>query len=407
MRRNQIGDRGIQLGTEMATSSERSQELALCDDLTDAWQETKAEAESIEPVQRSAAMLDFLSEVSKRVSSASRMDRLVKNITQMTRQALGASASSVLFLNDEKQELLFKVAEGEAGDALRQMKLDAQSGIAGWVACHSKPLIVNDVTKDPRFNQEVDKITGFITKSIIAVPLMVHRKVIGVIEVLNKENDGSFNESDLETLTSVATTSAMAIENTRLHDSVLKAYKGTIKALAATIDAKDHYTRGHSQRVMDYALLGGTSLLLSREELEVLEYAGVLHDIGKIGIADNILIKPERLTEDEWKIMKRHPQIGASILKEIPFLEKARTLILYHHERYDGNGYPSRLKGETIPIGARLLAVADAFDTMTTDRSYRAALGSERAIGELNRCSGTQFCPVAVNAFLSAYDTKR
>jgi HD-GYP domain-containing protein (c-di-GMP phosphodiesterase class II) len=132
----------------------------------------------------------------------------------------------------------------------------------------------------------------------------------------------------------------------------------------------------------------------------------MLHDIGKIGIADTILSKPQRLDDNEWKIMRQHPRIGANIVKQIPFLQMVKTLVLHHHERYDGTGYPQRLKGEMIPVGARLLAVADAFDTMTTDRSYRPALGLERAIHELRTCSGTQFCPMAAQAFLSGHAAK-
>jgi response regulator RpfG family c-di-GMP phosphodiesterase len=349
------------------------------------------------------AMLELLCEVGKKVGSVPRIEKLVENITQMTQQTLKAAASSILLFDDGREELLFEVAEGKAGKALKQISLSPQSGIAGWVARYGKPLIVNDVTTDQRFERSIDEITGFVTRSILCVPLAVHRRVIGVIEVLNKLDGSDFNAQDLETLTSVASTAAMAIENTKLNQTILEAYKGTIKALAAAIDAKDHYTRGHSQRVMEYALLGGTSLSFSQEESEVLEYASTLHDIGKIGIADSILSKPAPLTYQEWKMIIRHPQIGADILNDVTFLEEARKLILHHHEMYDGNGYPAGLKYDEIPMGARLLAVADAFDTMTTDRAYRASLGIDHAIEELYRCSGTQFCPVAVKAFVSGY----
>jgi len=181
-------------------------------------------------------------------------------------------------------------------------------------------------------------------------------------------------------------------------------YKSTIKALAAAIDAKDHYTRGHSERVTQYALLGGTSLSFSREELEVLEHAGILHDIGKIGIPDSLLSKPGRLTDEEWITIRKHPEIGGRILENISFLEEARNFVLHHHERYDGTGYPDGLSGEDIPLGACLLAVADAFDTMTTKRSYRDAVSADCAIDELRTCSGTQFCPIAVDAFISVFN---
>ena len=353
--------------------------------------------------QEASVMLGFLSEVGRKVGSVSKLDELVKHITGMTKHTLNASASSVLLFDDGEEELHFEVTDDESEKVLKHIRLSAQSGIAGWVARHGKPMIVRDTSQNPRFNRSVDKVTGFTTKSIICVPLIVHRNVIGVIEVLNKLDGSDFTEQDLETLTSVASTAAMAIENTKLQQSVLDAYKSTIRALAAAIDAKDHYTRGHSQRVMEYALLGGASLSLSQDELEILEYAGLLHDVGKIGVADGILGKPASLTAWEWEVMHQHPQIGFDMLKDVPFLEKTRAIILYHHERYDGGGYPSGLRYEDIPIGARLLAVADAFDTMTTDRAYRAALGVDYAVRELYGCSGAQFCPLSVDAFVSGY----
>jgi len=348
--------------------------------------------------------LDLLFRVGQKVASVSGLTPLLKQTTQMTQHALKASASSVLLFDEGKQELFFKVAEGEVGKVLKKLRLDSQSGIVGWVVCHGKPLIINDVRKDLRFNEGIDEITGFVTRSIMCVPLVVNRKTIGVVEVLNKQDGSDFNGQDLEALMSVASTTAIAIENTRLHQSMVDGYKGTIEALAAAIDAKDPYTCGHSQRVTEYALLGGISLSLSREELEVLEYAGILHDIGKIGISDRMLCKPGRLTPKEWDIMRRHSTIGANILKNVPFLQPARELILHHHERYDGSGYPDGLKGEEIPIGARLLGVADAFDTMTTSRSYCAALDVQSALEELRQLSGTQFCPVAVDAFISGFN---
>ena len=354
-------------------------------------------------VQEASAMLGLLYEVGKKVGSVPKLNQLIKKVTSMTQRTLNAGASSILLFDTDGRKLHFKIAEGESEKILKQLKLNPKSGIAGWVARHKKPLIINDVSSDQRFDRSIDEITGFTTKSVICAPLLVHRKAIGVIEVLNKADGSDFNAQDLGVLTSVASTAAMAIENTKLHQSVLNAYKSTIKALAAAIDAKDHYTRGHSQRVMEYTLMGAMFLSLSREELEILEYASILHDIGKIGIADSILTKPARLNNEEWKIMRQHPEIGSEILKDVPFLEKSRALILHHHERFDGNGYPNGLRQEDIPMGARLLAIADAFDTMTTDRAYRARRDVDAAMRDLYNCSGIHFCPVAVDAFFSGY----
>jgi HD-GYP domain-containing protein (c-di-GMP phosphodiesterase class II) len=355
--------------------------------------------------QENKARLALVYEVSKKVGSTPRITELLEQTAKMTQQTLKAMASSVLLFGDNEQELFFEVASGPVGKALRRIRVSTQSGIAGRVARTGKPLVVNDVNRDRYFDRIVDKATGFITRSVICVPLVVHRKIMGVIEVLNKLDESDFNEQDLEAVVSVASTAAMAIENTRLHQNVLDAYKGTVTTLVAAIDAKDPYTCGHSQRVMEYALLGGAALSLPAEEMETLEYAGILHDIGKIAIDTWILNKPAALNESEWNIVREHSAIGANLLKEIPFLGKASELVLYHHEKYNGKGYPVGLSGEDIPIGARLIAVADAFDTMTTDRSYRPALTLEQAITELHDGSRTHFCPIAVEAFLSSFST--
>ena len=362
--------------------------------------------EGTEEIIEDSNMLSLLYEVGRKIASSSQLTQLVENITKMAQKALKASASSMLLFDDNEQELFFDVVKGQAVRRLRKVRLNTGSGIAGWVALHGRPIIVNDVNQDGRFDKSIDKITGFKTKSIICVPMMTHRKIIGVIEVLNKLDGSNFTQHDLEALVSVSATAATSIENIRLQQNVLDSYKSTIKALAAAIDAKDPYTCGHSQRVMEYALLAGTSIASLSEELAVIEYAGILHDIGKIGITDSVLTKSGPLTDGEWKLMRRHTIIGANILNEIPFLEEARKLILFHHERYDGNGYPEGLSGEEIPLGARLLAVADAFDTMTTNRSYRNALSKDYALEELHKCSGTQFCPIAVNAFVPIYNAE-
>ncbi len=187
----------------------------------------------------------------------------------------------------------------------------------------------------------------------------------------------------------------------------MSGYESTIRALVAAIDAKDPYTRGHSQRVMEYVLLGASTCSFTQEELQAVEFGALLHDIGKIGIDDGILRKSDCLTSEEWLVIRRHPQIGANIIGEVSFLDKAREVILHHHERYDGAGYPGGLKGEQIPMGARLVAVADTFDTMTSDRPYRPALNAVDALMTLAELAGTQFCPRAVAALVSVLEKHR
>jgi HD-GYP domain-containing protein (c-di-GMP phosphodiesterase class II) len=344
--------------------------------------------------------LELIYEVSKKIGAVPRMTQMLEHVIRMTQQTLGASAASVLLFRNNDQELFFEVASGPVSKALRQVRLNTQYGIAGQVARTGKPIVVNDASRSPNFHKIIDDTTGFATRSLICAPLAVHQKILGVIEVLNKQDGTEFGEQDLDAVISVANTAAMAIENTRLHQSILEAYTGTITALAAAIDAKDPYTRGHSQRVMEFSLLTGSYLSIAREEMEILEYAAILHDVGKIAIDSRILNKPAALNEAEWEAVREHPVIGANILRSVPFLERASELVLCHHERFNGQGYPNGLKGEDIPLGARIISVADAFDTMTTDRAYRPALPVEQAIRELNNCSGGQFCPQAVKAFV-------
>ncbi len=177
-------------------------------------------------------------------------------------------------------------------------------------------------------------------------------------------------------------------------------YLSTIKALTKAIDAKDHYTHGHSERVAKYSVAIGRAMKLQDDYLEKLEYVALLHDVGKVGISELILNKPDRLLEDEMLAIQQHSIIGAEIIAEVRLIADLVDVIRYHHERIDGGGYPLGKKGEEIPMGARIVGVADAFDAMTTDRVYRKALSQEEALKELQRCSGTQFDPHVVEVFV-------
>jgi putative nucleotidyltransferase with HDIG domain len=172
-----------------------------------------------------------------------------------------------------------------------------------------------------------------------------------------------------------------------------------IYALAATVDAKDSYTYGHSKKVSEYAMAISEVLKLSEDKLTTIRAAGLLHDIGKVGVPDSILNKKAPLVEDEWKPIRAHPELGVEILRHVIDLVNCLPAILHHHEHFDGRGYPAGLRGDKIPMEARILAVADAYDAMTSPRPYRQQLPSDKAIKELQRCSGTQFDPAMVDAF--------
>ena len=190
------------------------------------------------------------------------------------------------------------------------------------------------------------------------------------------------------------------------NEKLEKAYLDTVQTLRYTIEAKDPYTRGHSDRVSEYSILLGQELGLSDDQLKTLRVGGLFHDIGKIGIPDSILLKEAKLTDDEYSQIKNHPSIGAHILCNAAVFQEIIPIVKHHHERYDGKGYPSKLAGDQIPYLARVAAVVDAFDAMTSKRAYRDAIPLETVKSEIERCSGTQFDPVMAEAFLNILNTK-
>jgi len=238
------------------------------------------------------------------------------------------------------------------------------------------------------------------------VPIIYQDRVIGVIAV-QSDKVRTFDEKSLKLLTTMAAQLSVAIKNVKLIEDlkmalneVEKSYEITLEALVSALDFREHETQFHSKRVASYAVRLARELGVKDEELKYIYWGGLLHDIGKIGVSDSILLKPGALTDEEWEEMKRHPEIGYRIIENIDFLGPAKDIVLYHHERWDGKGYPLGLSGENIPFYARIFSVIDALDAITTDRPYRKAQSFTKALQEIKRCSGTQFDPEVVKAFL-------
>lgn len=219
----------------------------------------------------------------------------------------------------------------------------------------------------------------------VILPIVIQQQLYGVLCAERKEFWRPFTDDEMLLLKNLSRKSALAIENKLLSQSVYENIQSTLNTLVAVIGARDHYTLSHSMRVTEYALQLGHALGCCKEELDILNFAGHLHDIGKIGISDVILLKPGRLTDQEQQQIRQHPVIGEHILKPLGYLPRERDVIRYHHERWDGNGYPDGLRGKSIPLLSRILAVADAFDAMTTDRPYRGAMPYHAAISELQQ----------------------
>lgn len=242
-----------------------------------------------------------------------------------------------------------------------------------------------------------------VIRDLLVVPFFDKGEAIGAIAVLNKISENGFSQEDREMLETLGNQAAIAVENARLIEGHKKMFLDTIMALAAAVDAKDPYTNDHSRNVSIYSKAIAEQLLLPAGEIETLERTAILHDIGKIAIPESILNKPGKLTAEEFDMIKTHPVRGVKIVENI---EQMMTDIVpgmkHHHERYDGKGYPDGLKGEEIPFPAQILAAADTYDALTSDRPYRKGPGHEFAVEEIKRCSGTQFSPRVVEAFLAS-----
>jgi HD-GYP domain-containing protein (c-di-GMP phosphodiesterase class II) len=219
--------------------------------------------------------------------------------------------------------------------------------------------------------------------------------------VSGKLSGGNFAEDELLIITNLASQTAIAVENERLHLDAESTYIETVSALAMAVEARDHYSRGHSDRVFQYSVKIAQKLGLQADFIQDIKIAGELHDVGKIGITDDILKKPGPLSEEEWQIMRKHPVIGEGIIKPVRSLSRLCAIIRHHHEWVDGTGYPDRLKGDQIPLGAKILAVADSLDAMISDRPYRKALNIELAKVDLMRYIDIRYEGRLVEALLS------
>jgi len=327
--------------------------------------------------------------------SSAKPPSIVQGVAGMLRHALGASSCTVFLPNGNGGGLGSWRSTG--GNDVVRIRSDELSEAAEWVMQHATPLVLNEAGDWSQLAPAGDNRGQ--DNRVLCVPVTAAGRVIGAIQATRPQLEPSFTERDLDTALVTGATTGTSIENNRLRESVEEGYRSTIRALASAIDAKDPYTCGHSQSVAQYSLVAGLVLNLGVQEMQTLETAALLHDIGKIGIDDAILRKPRRLTPAERAAVKDHPVIGAAIIHDIASLREVVELVLHHHEAFDGSGYPHGLRGEQIPLGARLIAVADAFDSMTTNRPYRAALTINAAMNELARCRGTQFCPQALDAF--------
>lgn len=346
----------------------------------------------------------LLQEISLKINSKLNLHELLELTMNLVKEKLNVEACSLMILDKNKKELIFEVALGEKGREIQRYSIKIGEGIAGKVAETGKPIIANNVKKNPLFTPKFDYLTSFETRSILCVPLIHQDEIIGVIEVINKTTSDKFTIGDLKLLQAIANQASIAIKNAILYQELKDLFFDTIESLVSAIDAKDPYTHGHSKRVSNISLLIAEELNFSKDFLEKVRLAGLLHDIGKIGIEDNILLKKNKLTDKEYEIIKKHPTIGRKILEPIELLKDVIPGIEEHHERYDGSGYPKGLKGDNISLLGRIIAIADVFDALTSKRPYRDSCSIDEAIKEINDFSGKHFDPNLVKIFNKLYD---
>lgn len=342
--------------------------------------------------------LSLLYKIGQEVASKVELDKILKIVMDRAAEVLDSRIGSILLVDPTTGELSIRWAKGLDREVVKATRLKKGEGISGWVFQQKEAILVEDLARDPRFsNREKER---YYTKSLISAPLVFKDEVLGVFNLNDKGSGERFNDYDLRLLEGIAVEAAIAVRNIRIYKDLQDVYMLTLKALAATIDARDKYTRTHSENVTKYAVAIAQELKLPAQEVEVIREACQLHDLGKIGVHDYILTKPGKLTEEEWEEVKLHSLKGTEILRPLPFLNDVIELIRHHHERWDGKGYPDAHKGQEIILGARIMAVADAFDAMISERPYRKAYSKEGAIEEFKRNSGTQFDPHVVKAFL-------
>lgn len=356
----------------------------------------------VEELERRLADYEALLEIGVELASTLELSRVLSLALAKAEELCRCETGSIWELDRERGELFFRVVRGSAANDISDLRVPLGRGIVGAVATSGEPALVADVTADPRWRGEL--VPTFTTRSILAVPLAAHGEVIGVLQLLNPIGRDGFDAGDLRRMQLFAGPLAHALDNARLYAAQQRQFLDTVTALAEAIEKRDPYTGGHVRRVVALSLLLGRELGLSRRQLERLRLGATLHDVGKIGVPDEVLRKPSPLAGAELTVMARHTEAGAEIVARMRGLRDLLPVVRNHHERLDGQGYPDRLAGEEIPLAARIVAVADAFDAMTSDRPYRPALSLGSAAEELRREAGGQFCPAVVAAFARLFE---
>jgi response regulator RpfG family c-di-GMP phosphodiesterase len=335
---------------------------------------------------------------------------LLSTVLEFALAKVGAARGSIMIHDPSVGKLRIAAGVGIPEDVMRTAETKIGEGIAGRVAESGQALLVTDIEGDPALERVSHKLPdkSFVSVPlekrediVAALPVRTSKRVLGVLNVSKKREGKPFSESDLKVLSILANQAAISLENVRLLASVEEAYVKTMQSLALLLEARDAYTSGHSQRVTELSTGIAARMGLPDDEIERLRLAASLHDIGKVGIPDNILNKAGKLTHEEYDMIKNHPIIGFQVLQPIEFLGDAKDIVRSHHERQDGNGYPDGIPASDLPLTTRIIIVVDAYDAMASDRAYRKARTDLEIIDELTAHRGSQFDPTVADELVS------
>jgi len=349
--------------------------------------------------------LKSLTQITEAISAPYQLNTVLDIIMKSSLGFFEAEGCSIL-LKDKEGRPEFVAVSGSKADQLKGKKLNKGEGVVGWVIEENKPILVGKVQDNKKFSPRIDSMTKMITGSIICAPLKVLDDVIGVVEIVRSIEQQPFNEEDLSLLVILSSHASIAVDKARLYTLKERWLRSTIELLGKTIDTKDKFFPDHTRMVRENVRLIGEEMNLNEEELQYLDMAAAVQDIGKLIIPENILGKEGELTEQEWEVVKSHPLKSIEILQTVEEFREIIPIIKYHHEKYDGSGYPEGLEGEDIPKYSRILAAADAYAALVGRRPYRESLSPEAAQKVLKKQKGRQFDPKVVDAFLNALNKK-
>ncbi len=340
----------------------------------------------------------FIFQLHEKIAGTLVKESVVEDIIEGVHNFLNVKQTILLLPDKNTNELKIASAIGVDKNIIEQISLKNGESISGHIISKGSVLEVEDLEKDD-YLKKINK-ESYLSGNFIGIPIIFKNNILGVLNVCNKKNAKLFSKRDVALLTNVGKVAAVTLQNISFYEEINDNYLKTIAALASAIDARDPYTKYHSENVTRYSLAMANQMQLNYHDKEVLIRAALLHDIGKIGVRDNVLLKNGKLTDEEFAQIKTHSPKGEEIIKSLPFLKETAVLIRHHHERYDGKGYPDGIRADTIELGSRIIAVADTFDAMTTDRPYRKRLSVEEAVKELERSKGTQLDPEIVTLFI-------